>query len=74
MPERLMLLPSNDPSRIRLVTMPEDLGPQEAYRMVTGLAAEVEETTGAEGLADILETLEARGFGPVEFVLGPTLD
>lgn len=74
MPERLMLLPSNDPSRIRLVTIPEDLAPQEAYRMVTGLAAEVEEATGTEGLADILDTLEERGFEPVEFVLGPALD
>lgn len=74
MTQSLMVLPSSDPARIRLVTIPEDLAPQEAYRMVTGLAAEVEEATGAEGLTDILETLEERGFEPVEFVLGPTLD
>ncbi len=47
MTQSLMVLPSSDPARIRLVTIPEDLAPQEAYRMVTGLAAEVEEATGA---------------------------
>jgi hypothetical protein len=72
--ERLMVLPSNDPTRIRLVTIPEDLGPQEAYRMVTGLTAEVEETAGPSGLADVLEALEARGFEPIDFILGPALD
>jgi hypothetical protein len=71
---RLMVLPNRDPTRIRLVTIPEDLGPQEAYRMVTGLTAEVEETAGPDGLADVLEALEARGFDPVDFVLGPALD
>jgi hypothetical protein len=69
-----MLLPSRDPARIRLVTMPPDLGPQEAYRMVTGLVAEMEPAAGGEGLAEVLEALEGRGFEPVEFVLGPALD
>jgi hypothetical protein len=74
MPRRLMLLPSRDPARIRLVKVPPDLGPQEAYRMVTGLVAEAGSAAGEAGLADVLEALEGRGFEPVEFVLGPALD
>ncbi len=71
---RIMVLPSKNPARIRLVTVPQDLGPQEAYRLVTGLVAEVEEAAGDEGLADVLEALEGRGFEPLDFVLGPALD
>ena len=37
MAERLMVLPSKDVGRIRLVTVPEDMSPHEAYRYVTGL-------------------------------------
>jgi hypothetical protein len=70
----IMVLPSKDPTRIRLVTVPQDLGPQEAYRMVTGLVAEVEAAAGDEGLADVMEALEGRGFEPLDFVLGPALD
>jgi hypothetical protein len=56
------------------VRVPDDLGPQEAYRYVTGLIAEVEGTAGEDELAEVLEALEGRGFEPVEFVLGPALD
>jgi hypothetical protein len=71
---RLMVLPSKDPARILLVTVPEDLGPQEAYRLVTGLVAGVGSVAGEGGLADVLEALEGRGFEAVEFALGPALD
>jgi len=74
MTRSIMVLPSKDPMRIRLVTVPQDLGPQEAYRMVTGLVAEVEAAAGDEGLADVMEALEGRGFEPLDFVLGPALD
>jgi hypothetical protein len=74
MTRSIMVLPSKDPARIRLVTVPQDLGPQEAYRMVTGLVAEVEAAAGDEGLADVMEALEGRGFEPLDFVLGPALD
>jgi hypothetical protein len=74
MSQNLMLLPSREPSRARLVRIPDDLGPQEAYRYVTGLIAEVEGTAGEDELAEVLEALEGRGFEPVEFVLGPALD
>lgn len=71
---RIMVLPSKNPARIRLVTVPQDLGPQEAYRLVTGLVAEVEEAAGDEGLAGVMEALEGRGFEAMDFVLGPALD
>lgn len=71
---RLMLLPSKDPARIRLLRVPEDLGTQESYRLVTGLVAGVGSAAGDEGLAEVMEALEARGFEAVEFALGPALD
>lgn len=71
---RIMVLTSKNPARIRLVTVPEDLGPQEAYRLVTGLVAGVEEAAGDEGLTEIMEALEGRGFEAMDFVLGPALD
>jgi len=74
MTERYMVLPSKDPARILLVTVPEDLGEQESYRLVTGVVAEVEMAAGDEGLDDVKEALEEHGFEPVEFVLGPALD
>jgi hypothetical protein len=74
MTRRIMVLPSRDSAGIRVVTVPQDLGPQEAYRLVTGLVAEVEEAAGQAGSAEILEVLEARGFEPVDFILGPALD
>ena len=70
----IMVLPSKNPARIRLVRMPEDLGPQEAYRLVTGLVAELEAGADEAGLAEILDALEGRGFEPLDFVLGPALD
>jgi hypothetical protein len=69
---RIMVLPSKNPAGIRLVKVPQDLGPQEAYRLVTGLVAEAE--AGGGGLVEIMESLEGRGFEPMDFVLGPALD
>jgi hypothetical protein len=74
MTRSIMVLPSKDSARIRLVTVPQDLGAQEAYRMVTGLVAEVEVAVGEDGLAEVMEALEGRGFEPLDFVLGPALD
>jgi hypothetical protein len=71
---RIMVLPSKNLARIRLVTVPEDLGPQEAYRLVTGLVAGVEEAEGDDGLAEVMEALEGRGFEAMDFMLGPALD
>ncbi len=70
----LMILPSKDHTRIRMIRVPKDYEQHEAYRHVTGLIAEAE--CGADGCAweDIAEALEAQGYEVVECMLGPSLD
>jgi hypothetical protein len=74
MSERLMLLPSHDFTRIRLVQMPDDIEEHEAFRYVTGIIAQVEEQDPDYDVEDIVESLEERGFSAVEFVMGPEAD
>ena len=74
MVQRLMVLPSKDVGRIRLVTVPEDMGAQEAYRYVTGLIAGAERAREERWVDDVLDLLEDHGFEGVEFALGPSLD
>ena len=74
MAQRLMVLPSKDVGKIRLVTVPEDMGPQEAYRYVTGLIADTERVQEERWMEDVLDLLEEHGFESVEFALGPSLD
>jgi hypothetical protein len=74
MSNKLMVLPSGDSSRIRLVSIPDDIESQEAFRHATGVISGVEETTPDYSWEDIEEALEEQGFHPVEFVLGPALD
>jgi len=74
MTERLMVLPSKDVGRIRLVTVPEDMSPHEAYRYVTGLIAEIERTGEDQWVDEVLDLLEDHGFDGVDFALGPPLD
>lgn len=74
MAERLMVLPSKDVSKIRLVTVPEDMSPHESYRYVTGLVAEIERTGEDQWVEDVLDLLEDHGFDGVDFTLGPPLD
>jgi hypothetical protein len=74
MEERLMVLPSKDVGRIRVVTVPQDMSPHEAYRYVTGLIAEVPRTGEDGWVEDVLDVLEDHGFETVEFSLGPPLD
>jgi hypothetical protein len=73
-PQDLMILPSRDKSRIRLVRVPPDYRGQEVYRHVTGLIAQVEEQNPGYEWEDILAVLEDHGFEAVPFVLGPSLD
>lgn len=69
-----MILPAADKSKIRLVRIPPDFQDQEVYRYVTGLIAQVEERDPDYSWEDVLAMLEDRGFEPVEFQLGPSLD
>jgi len=74
MAKRLMVLPSKDVSKIRLVRVPDDMSAHEAYRSVTGLLSEVEREAGNQWLESALDLLEDHGFEGVEFTLGPPLD
>ena len=74
MTDRLMILPSNDPARVRLVSIPEDISPHEAYRYVTRLVSEVPRADEDLWLDAVMDTLEDKGFQRVDFLLGPALD
>lgn len=74
MSQRLMVLPSVDFNQIRVVSIPDDLDANEAYRFATGIIAQAEETNRNYSWDDISEALEGRGFVPVDIVIGPTLD
>ncbi|MCB1787515.1 MAG: hypothetical protein H6953_06940 [Chromatiaceae bacterium] len=74
MNDRLMILPAQDKTKIRLVRIPPDFQDQEVFRHVTGLIAQVEEENADHTWEDVLAMLEDRGFEPVEFQLGPSLD
>lgn len=73
MSEPLMLLPSKDPTRIRLLRIPEDTDPNEAFRSATGIIAGVEQQAGGFSQADIDDALEDHGFQMRPFTLGPEL-
>lgn len=73
MSERLLLLPSADHGRIRLVKVPEDMDEHEAFRHATGVIATVEESRPDYTLEDIEDALEEHGFHLVNFILGPEL-
>ncbi|MCU7904367.1 MAG: hypothetical protein KZQ76_00690 [Candidatus Thiodiazotropha sp. (ex Epidulcina cf. delphinae)] len=74
MNDTLMVLPSSQHDEIRLVKVPRDLDRQEAYRFATGIIAQAEETNRNCRWEDIAEALEARGFEPIDAMIGPTLD
>ncbi len=71
MAAKLMILPSKDNSKIRLVKMPEDYDEHEVYRAATGAIGRVEENLPGYNWEDLMEELEDMGFEEVSFVLGP---
>ncbi len=73
MSARLMVLPSKQFAKIRLVSVPEDMAEQEAFQHATGIIARVEEQSGYT-LEDIEEALEAHGFQVSDYTLGPEID
>ncbi len=74
MSDTLMILPSRDYQRIRLLRIPEDTEKHEVFRHATGVIAAVEEQNPDCTGEDILDALEQRGFSVVDFILGPELD
>ena len=71
---RLMVLPAGEPGEIQIVSIPRDIEEQEAFRHVTGIISEVEESTPEYAWEDIEDALEEHGYSVLEFVLGPSLD
>ncbi len=69
-----MVLPACNTEKLRVVSIPEDIEPQEAYRHATGVISSVEEANPDYSWAEIEEALEEHGFQSVDFVLGPALD
>ncbi len=74
MPDRLMLLPSQEFENIRLLRIPEDFGERDVVRHVTALIAEVQEEHAQWRCDDIVAALEDHGFTVVDCILGPALD
>jgi hypothetical protein len=74
MNESMMILSARDPEDIRLVRIPADYEPHEAYRRVTALIASVEEDNPDFDWSDIEAVLDDNGFSSVDFILGPALD
>ncbi|VAW59569.1 hypothetical protein MNBD_GAMMA11-2035 [hydrothermal vent metagenome] len=71
MSDKLMILPSKDNHKIRLVKMPDDYEVHEVYRAATGAIARIEESIPSYDWSDLMEELEDMGFEEVSFVLGP---
>lgn len=73
MASKLMVLPSKEFGKIRLITIPEDVAEQEAFQHATGVIAGVEEKSGYS-MEDIEDALEDHGFQLVECTLGPEIE
>ena len=73
MTSRLMVLPSKEFGKIRVVAIPEDVAEQEAFQHATGVIAGVEEESGYT-MEDIEDALEGNGFQLVDCTLGPEID
>lgn len=71
---KFMILPSKDVANIRLLRILTDYTAQEAFRHVTGIIAELENSDAACTWDDIAEQLETQGYEIVKFVQGPSLD
>lgn len=71
MSDRLMILPSSNNERTRLLQIPEDYEEHEVYRLATGIIASIEDRIPDYDWDDILEALEEAGFSEVPFILGP---
>ncbi len=71
MSDKLMILPSKDSRKIRLVKIPDDYEEHAVYRAATGAIARIEDNLPGYEWDDLMEELEDMGFEEVEFILGP---
>lgn len=73
MSDKLMVLPSKEAEKIRLIKIPDDYEEHEVYRFATGLIAGIEERIPDYDWEDIIEALEEHGFSEVDFIVGPEI-
>ena len=70
---KLMLLPANKFSDIRLLQIPDDFEEHEVYRHVTALISELQEHNADCTWEDVEDRLLEHGFIVVDYILGPEL-
>ena len=73
MAAKLMILPSKDSNKIRLIQIPQDYDEHEVYRAATGAIARIEDNLPGYNWEDLMEELEDMGFEEMPFILGPEL-
>ncbi|VAW69265.1 hypothetical protein MNBD_GAMMA09-3704 [hydrothermal vent metagenome] len=71
MSDKLMILPSKESRKIRLLKIPDDYEKHEVYRAATGAIGRIEDNLPDYDWDDLMEELEDMGFEEIEFILGP---
>jgi len=71
---KIMILPSQDVDKIRVLKIPADMERQEAYRYATGVIAEAEADSSGCNWEDTEDALDEHGFETIDYVMGPALD
>jgi hypothetical protein len=74
MTEQLMLLPSQNVRRSKVLRIPADYSDRDAIRLATALIAEMQEEKSEWDDEEIVAHLEAHGFQVINLILGPGLD
>ncbi|MBI1196219.1 MAG: hypothetical protein GC138_10285 [Gammaproteobacteria bacterium] len=73
MQDTFILLPAERPENAHLLRIPSDVLERDAFRLVTALAAEIEEGSGKDNARELLERLAEKGFTEVPLIVGPQL-
>jgi len=73
MPDSFILLPAQHPEDAHLLRIPSDVLERDAFRLVTAVAAEIQEGSGADNTRELLERLAEKGFTEVPLVVGPQI-
>ena len=70
---KLMIFPSIEHDKIKLMKVPDDFEEHEAYRCATSLISDLQQSNSNCTWEDVEDVLEEHGFVTVEHVLGPEL-
>jgi len=74
MQDKFILLPAQRSEDARLLRIPSDVLERDAFRLVTALAAELEEDSGKDKMRELLERLTEKGFTEAHLVVGPQIN